>query len=78
MTILTSSAKAAYQRQVLAEKVSNFESCLPAPTSELAAQTMKGPYVFDFIPFREDTWARSFRDTIPTLNALPSGFARTP
>ena len=30
-----------YQRQVLAEKVSNFESCLPSPQSELAAQTMK-------------------------------------
>jgi len=36
-----------YQRQVIAEKVSNFESRLPAPTSELAAQTMKDPYVFD-------------------------------
>ena len=40
-----------YERQVLTEKVSNFEKRLPAPQSELALQTMKDPYVFDFIPF---------------------------
>ena len=43
-----------YQRQVLANKVSNFENRLPSPQSELAAQTMKDPYIFDFIPFKED------------------------
>ena len=43
-----------YQRQVLVDKVSNFERRLPSPQSELAVQTMKDPYVFDFIPFRED------------------------
>lgn len=43
-----------YERQAAAEKISNFESRLPAPQSELAVQTMKDPYVFDFIPFRED------------------------
>lgn len=43
-----------YQRQVLADKVTNFENRLPSPQSELAAQTMKDPYVFDFISFRED------------------------
>ena len=32
-----------YQRQVLAEKVSNFENRLPSPQSELAVQTMKDP-----------------------------------
>ena len=41
-----------YQRQVLVDKVSNFERRLPSPQSELAVQTMKDPYVFDFIPFR--------------------------
>ena len=41
-----------YQRQVLAEKVSNFENRLPSPQSELAVQTMKDPYIFDFIPSR--------------------------
>lgn len=43
-----------YKRQVLADKVTNFENRLPSPQSELAAQTMKAPYVFDFISFRED------------------------
>ena len=43
-----------YSRQVLTEKVSNFEKRLPAPQSELALQTMKDPYVFDFIPFKEE------------------------
>lgn len=40
-----------YGRQVLADKVSNFEKRLPSPQSELAVQTMKDPYIFDFIPF---------------------------
>ena len=43
-----------YQRQVLADKITNFGHRLPSPQSELAVQTMKDPYVFDFIPFRED------------------------
>ena len=43
-----------YQRQVLADKITNFGHHLPSPQSELAVQTMKDPYVFDFIPFRED------------------------
>lgn len=47
-----------YQRQVLADKVTNFEHRLPSPQSELAVQTMKDPYVFDFIPFREDMLER--------------------
>ena len=44
-----------YERQVLNSKVSNFKQRLPSPQSELSTQTMKDPYVFDFIPFREDT-----------------------
>ncbi len=40
-----------YQRQVLSDKITNFEHRLPSPQSELAVQTMKDPYVFDFIPF---------------------------
>lgn len=47
-----------YQRQVLANKVTNFEHRLPSPQSELAVQTMKDTYVFDFIPFREDMLER--------------------
>ena len=33
-----------YERQVIAEKISNFENRLPAIQSELAIQTMKDPY----------------------------------
>ena len=43
-----------YERQAIAQKNSNFEILLPAPQSELAVQTMKDPYVFDFIPFKEN------------------------
>ena len=39
-----------YERQALAEKVSNFETHLASPQSELAVQTMKDSYIFDFIP----------------------------
>ena len=43
-----------YERQVLAGKIANFENRLASPQSELALQTMKDPYIFDFIPFSED------------------------
>lgn len=69
-----------YQRQVLAEKVSNFENRLPSPQSELAAQTMKDPYVFDFITFKEDMLERDVeqalvRDVTRLLLELGTGFA---
>lgn len=69
-----------YQRQVLADKVTNFENRLPSPQSELAAQTMKDPYVFDFISFREDMLERDIeqalvRDVIKLLLELGTGFA---
>ena len=69
-----------YQRQVLADKVTNFERRLPSPQSELAVQTMKDPYVFDFIPFREDMLERDIeqalvRDVTKLLLELGTGFA---
>lgn len=69
-----------YQRQALADKVSNFEKRLPAPQSELAVQTMKDPYVFDFIPFREDMVERDIeralvQDVTKLLLELGTGFA---
>lgn len=69
-----------YQRQVLADKVTNFENRLPSPQSELAAQTMKDPYVFDFISFREDMLERDIeqalvRDVTKLLLELGTGFA---
>lgn len=38
-----------YERQELAKKVTNFSRTLPDVQSDLAAQTMKDPYLFDFI-----------------------------
>ena len=69
-----------YQRQVLADKVSNFERRLPSPQSELAVQTMKDPYIFDFIPFQEDMVERDIeqalvRDVTKLLLELGTGFA---
>ena len=69
-----------YQRQVLVEKVSNFENRLPSPQSELALQTMKDPYIFDFIPFKEDMVERNIeqalvKDVTKLLLELGTGFA---
>jgi len=43
-----------YERQALAEKTTNFNSTLPSPQSELAEETLKDPYVFDFITLSEN------------------------
>lgn len=69
-----------YQRQVLANKVSNFENRLPSPQSELAVQTMKDPYVFDFIQIREEMVERDIeqaliKDVTKLLLELGTGFA---
>lgn len=65
---------------MLANKVSNFENRLPSPQSELAVQTMKDPYIFDFIPFREDMVERDIenaliKDVTKLLLELGTGFA---
>ena len=69
-----------YQRQVLARKITNFEHRLPSPQSELAVETMKDPYVFDFIGLREDMTERDIeralvRDVTKLLLELGTGFA---
>lgn len=69
-----------YQRQAVTPKVSNFEQRLPAPQSELAVQTMKDPYIFDFIPFGEDMVERDIeralvQDVTKLLLELGTGFA---
>ena len=69
-----------YQRQALAEKIYNFENRLPSPQSELAVQTMKDPYIFDFIPFKEDMVERDIeralvQDVTKLLLELGTGFA---
>lgn len=41
-----------YERQAISEKVSNFPNTLPNVQSDLALQTMKDPYIFDFISLK--------------------------
>ena len=69
-----------YGRQALADKVNNFENRLADPQSELAVQTMKGPYIFDFIPFKEDMLERDIENELvknvtALLLELGKGFA---
>ncbi len=69
-----------YERQVIAQKVTNFERLLSAPQSELATQTMKDPYIFDFIAFGEDMLERDIEQALvknvtKLLLELGTGFA---
>lgn len=69
-----------YSRQVLPNKVSNFENRLAEPQSELAVQTMKDPYIFDFIPFKTDMLERDIENELvknvtALLLELGKGFA---
>lgn len=69
-----------YERQEIVKKISNFEQILPAPQGELAVQTMKDPYIFDFIPFKEDMVERDIeqalvKDVTALLLELGTGFA---
>ena len=42
-----------YKRQVAIQKTTNYDVLLPEPQCELASQTIKDPYIFDFITARE-------------------------
>lgn len=69
-----------YERQALSGKVNNFAAALPTQQSELAQQMMKDPYVFDFIPFREDMVERDIERALVSevtklLLELGTGFA---
>lgn len=41
-----------YERQAISEKITNFPFTLPEIQSDLAIQTMKDPYLFDFISLK--------------------------
>ena len=60
--------------------VSNFAALLPAPQSDLAQQTLKDPYIFDFLtltePFHErELETQLVRDVEKFLLELGQGFA---
>lgn len=69
-----------YERQALAQKITNFKNLLPSTQSELAMQTIKDPYIFDFIPFKENMVERDIenalvKDVTALLLELGTGFA---
>ena len=41
-----------YERQVITDKTTNFQNTLPDIQSDLALQTIKDPYIFDFISLK--------------------------
>ena len=69
-----------YERQALTKKASNFQQRLMPPQSDLAEQTMKDPYMFDFIPYREGMIEREIESELvknitKLLLELGTGFA---
>ena len=69
-----------YERQAIAEKTDNFERTLASPQSELARDTLKNPYIFDFIAAREKIIEDEIASEIvanitQTLLELGTGFA---
>lgn len=46
------------------KKIQNFAAILPEEQSELAVQTMKDPYIFDFVEFREGMIERELEDEL--------------
>ena len=53
-----------YERQALAGKISNFETRLASPQSELAVQTMKDPYIFDLAGAKEKADERDIEEQL--------------
>ena len=60
--------------------VTNFDRTLPSPTSRLAAESLKDPYVFDFLGLSDEAEEREVEQAMSakirdTLVELGSGFA---
>jgi len=69
-----------YQRQVTLDKATNYQERLPAPQNELVQDTLKSPFVFDFIENREDIIEREIENEMvaniaKTILELGTGFA---
>jgi len=70
-----------YERQSeISEKAANYKEQLPSPFSELAEETLKNPYVFDFIEKREGLIEREIEHELvaniaKTILELGTGFA---
>lgn len=62
------------------QAVTNFAARLPAPTSALEQETLKDPYLFDFVSLGEDAQEREIESTLMQhilrfLLELGNGFA---
>jgi len=69
-----------YERQALPDKTSNYQNTLSLPQSKLAEETLKNPYVFDFIEQRQGIIEREIESEMvaniaKTLLELGTGFA---
>ena len=59
-----------YERQLLAEKTTNFQNILSLPQSELAIQTMKDPYIFDFVEMRSGIHEKEIEASLPSIEDI--------
>ena len=60
-----------YARQVEKPKIQNFAGRLPNQQSELAIQTMKDPYIFDFVALKEGMLERDIeRELVSNIRKL--------
>jgi predicted nuclease of restriction endonuclease-like (RecB) superfamily len=69
-----------FERQVIAEKASNYPEKLPPALSGLAMDTLKNPFVFDFVEQREEIIEREIEDELvaniaKTIMELGTGFS---
>jgi predicted nuclease of restriction endonuclease-like (RecB) superfamily len=67
-------------RERLGQAVTNFEARLPAPHSELAHETLKDPYLFDFLGLGDEAQEREIENALVRhitrfLLELGTGFA---
>ena len=68
-----------YERQAIAEKATNFSKTLALQQSELAKETLKNPYIFDFIEQRQGLIEREIETELVaniarTIMELGTGF----
>ena len=69
-----------YIRQELTDKTSNYKKILSLPLSDLATDTLKNPYIFDFVEQREGIIEREIENELvaniaKTIMELGTGFA---
>jgi predicted nuclease of restriction endonuclease-like (RecB) superfamily len=53
-----------FERQGAKTGIDNFSECLPVPDSDLARESLKDPYVFDFLGLGEEARERALEDAL--------------